>query len=114
MGVGRDTKHRIEDFTRLRDSHEDLREMITQLGLVYSLPKARVQIALTKLDDALAIVHGRGGRRDPKRLKESELKRLNVLVQDMHKEGRAVFLLMLKEDGTGLMDMMTGKTFNFE
>lgn len=115
MQTSHNPKDRINDFLEFQQSAFGLKEIIIKLGRVYKIPSARIKFALIKIDDAFAVVNGKkASNQEPRKLKKHEINRIVELIDSMDETGRMFFMLLKKEDGTGLMDPVSGKTFEYD
>ena len=105
-------KERLEDFRKLDDIKREFDDHADKLKVAYRLSSKTIQLAKVKVNDATAIIQGK--EKDPKNLKPDELKRILQIVSNMSRDGKVMFTLIRKEDGSGLYEPNTGQTFDYE
>ena len=102
----------LEELKTLRKLEEDMLGHIEKVSRVHSIPKTKSIIAKSKITDAVQIMIGTRNTERNKQFNPKCKENLSRLIDEMG-SGRTVILLLAKEDGSGAMEMITGKEYKF-
>ena len=101
------------DFMALRKSTDDLLDDVDRIGSNrnYVFSSNAIEEAKIKIKGAVRKLTGES---PDKRISDAEQSRMLEVIKDIPRRGRRAIVLIEAEDGSGIIELTTGKLFPYE
>lgn len=102
----------MQDFVHLKKIEDEMVGQIEKITRAFGVPRIKAVMAKAKITDA---VHIMAGTRAQNRVKQFDQVSRDNMIELIEELGsvRPCILLLRKEDGSGVVEMLTGKEYYF-
>lgn len=102
----------IGDFLKFKNYEDEGRDFLEYLGRAHKIDRKKITDAKAKLSSVIQMITGDVDV--TRRISERDMSKIINRITDMARRGRKRVYLELKEDNSGIIDILEGHEYNFE